>query len=79
MSGPEFDVTGTPRRLEDVLAALQCVEQEMVRNPMAMSSQGEPLLLHYSVIRDALRELLAHRHAAQSRVVDIPSDAEPLL
>lgn len=55
------DVTGQPRPREDVLAALKCIEQEMVLNPMAMSVKSGPLLLHYSVIRDCLRELLAHR------------------
>lgn len=55
------DVTGTPRRHEDVMAALKCIEQEMVYNPTAMSAKSGPLLLHYSVIRDCLRELLIRR------------------
>ena len=55
------DVTGTPRPHADVLAALQCIEQEMVLNPTAMSVKSGPLLLHYSVIRDCLRELLLRR------------------
>lgn len=73
------DVTGQPRPRADVLAALRCVEEEMVINPMAMSAKSGPLLLHYNVIRDALRELLALRAVLASRATDTPSDAEPLL
>lgn len=55
------DVTGTPRPHEDVMAALKCIEQEMVYSPTAMSAKSGPLLLHYTVIRDCLRELLMRR------------------
>jgi hypothetical protein len=55
------DVTDQPRPHEDVVKALLCIEEEMVLNPMAMSQRSGPLLLHYSVIRDCLRELLLLR------------------
>lgn len=55
------DVTVQPRSHEDVMSALKCIEQEMVYNPMAMSAKSGPLLLHYTVIRDCLRELLVRR------------------
>lgn len=55
------DVTGQPRSREDIEAALKCVLSEMIKNPMAMSKTGEPLMIHYIVIKDALQELLALR------------------
>jgi len=55
------DVTGTPRPHEDVMAALKCIEEETVLNPTAMSKKSGPLVLHYMVIRDCLRELLLRR------------------
>jgi hypothetical protein len=55
------DVTGTPRPTRDIEAALRCIESEMTKNPMAMSKTGEPLLIHYTVIRDVLREALKER------------------
>jgi len=62
MSGVEFeDVSGTPRPEADIRAAIRCVMSEMVKNPMAMSKDGEPLLMHYIVIREALQELLELR------------------
>jgi len=56
------DVTGTPRPERDVRAALTFIEREMVNNPLASGKDGTPCLIHYTVIRDALRELLALRH-----------------
>ncbi len=50
----EEDVTGTPRPPRDIEAALRCIESEMIHNPLAMSREGEPLLIHYTVIRDVL-------------------------
>jgi hypothetical protein len=55
------DVTGTPRPTRDIEAALRCIESEMIKNPMAMSKTGEPLLIHYTVIRDVLIEVLSKR------------------
>ena len=55
------DLTGTPRPHTDVLAALKCVEEEMIAHPTAMSAQVGSLLLHCSVIRGCLRELLVRR------------------
>jgi hypothetical protein len=55
------DVTGTPRPTRDIEAALKCIESEMIRNPMAMSKTGEPLLIHYTVIRDVLKATLQER------------------
>jgi hypothetical protein len=52
------DMTGTPRSTSDIEAA---IESEMIRNPMAMSKMGEPLLLHYMVIRDVLKAVLKER------------------
>lgn len=61
------DVTGTPRPHADVLAALKCIEEEMVAHPTAMSAKSGPLLLHYSVIRDCLRELLVRREMGRGK------------
>lgn len=55
------DESGKPRPLEQIEAALHCIESEIVRNPLAMSKSGESLLMHYIVIREALRELLQRR------------------
>lgn len=55
------DMTGTPRPVRDIEAALRCIENEMLKNPMAMSKTGEPLLIHYTVIRDVLKETLERR------------------
>jgi hypothetical protein len=57
------DMTGKPRSERDVRAALDFIEREMVKNPMATGKDGTPCLIHYTVIRDALRELLALRGA----------------
>ena len=55
------DMSGTPRSERDIEEALACISGEMIRNPMALSKAGGPLLLHYVVIRDVLREALALR------------------
>jgi hypothetical protein len=55
------DVTGTPRPPRDIEAALRCIESEMVKNPLAMSKTVEPLLIHYTVIRDVLIAALKER------------------
>jgi hypothetical protein len=55
------DVSGQPRRREDIEAALKCITREIVQNPLAMSKGGEPLVMHYLVIKDALQELLVKR------------------
>lgn len=63
MGDPEsFDVTGTPRSTCDIIAALKCIENEMVRNPLAMAKDGSPLLIHYTVIRDVLVAELVKRN-----------------
>lgn len=59
------DVTGTPRPRADIEAALKCIMSEMIKNPMAMSKSGEPLMIHYIVIKDALQELLALRELVE--------------
>lgn len=55
------DVTGTPRSEREVQEALDYVTKQMIKDPLCRSFEGEPRLLHYVVIRDALRELLAMR------------------
>ena len=55
------DASGRSRPAEDIRSAISCIEGEIVKNPMAMSKGGEPLLMHYLVVCDALRELLALR------------------
>jgi hypothetical protein len=57
------DTIGKPRPHKDVLDALKCIEQEMMLNPLAMSKKSGPLLIHYSVIRDCLNELLVLRES----------------
>ena len=59
------DVTGTPRPSRDIVAALRCLQNEIVKNPMALAKNGEPLLLHYTVICDVLRAELVNREAAK--------------
>jgi len=46
---------------EDVKAALNCIEREIVERPLGLSSRGEPLLMHYIVIREILLAYLAPR------------------
>lgn len=53
------DITGQLRSRRDVEDALAFVTREMVLNPLAMSKEGTPVLLHYIVIRDVLRTYLA--------------------
>ena len=60
------DVTGTPRPERDIVDACTFVTNEIVRNPMARGADGTPALIHYTVIRDALHELLVLRKALQN-------------
>lgn len=54
------DVTGRPRPLADLERALRFVEAEIVCNPMRIGPKDTgPVLLHYMVIRDALRVVIA--------------------
>ena len=56
------DVTDKPRPVRDIQDALRFVEQEMLHNPMRMGAGNSgPALIHYSVIRDVLRDELARR------------------
>jgi len=55
------DANGEPRSREDVKAALNCIEREIVERPLGLSSRGEPLLMHYIVIREILLAYLAPR------------------
>ncbi len=57
----EEDVTGHPRPERDIEAAYHFISREMVTRPMEMGADGTPAMLHYTVIRDALRELLSMR------------------
>ena len=54
-------MTGTPRSRADIKAAFDCLSSEIVRNPLAMSKDGQPLAMHYIVVRDALSELMQRR------------------
>lgn len=56
-----MEMIDEPRPREDIEAALRCLQSEVVRNPVAMAKNGEPLTIHYIVVIDALRELLALR------------------
>jgi hypothetical protein len=55
------DTTGTPRPERDIEEALKYVTKQMVIDPMAMSKDGVPRIIHYVVIREALQEVLAVR------------------
>lgn len=55
----EEEHTGRPRPREDVEAALACITREIVTNPLVMSKTGEPLVIHYLVIREILQAYLA--------------------
>ena len=55
------DLTGTPRRDDEVEAALQAVKEKIVRHPLA----DPAMTIHYITIKDALEELLASRRAAK--------------
>lgn len=55
------DVTGKPRPMRDIKAAFDCLRSEIVRNPMALSNDGQPLVMHYLVICDVIRELAKFR------------------
>ena len=61
------DVTGQPRPTRDIEAALACITREIVHHPMALAKNGEPLVMHYLVIRDVLREYLTARVPAEDR------------
>lgn len=54
----EEDQNGRPRPREDIEAALDCITREIVERPMALSSRGEPLAIHYIVIREILQAYL---------------------
>jgi hypothetical protein len=60
------DVTGTPRPARDIELALGYVTKQMVIDPTALSKDGVPRLMHYTVIRDALQELLALRKLVEA-------------
>jgi hypothetical protein len=54
------DQTGKPRPLRDLEAALAFVEAEMIANPTRMGPRDTgPAVMHYLVIRDALKALIA--------------------
>lgn len=56
------DVTGTPRPVEDIEAALKFTEAEMLTNPMRMGARDTgPAMMHLAVIRDVLRDELRRR------------------
>ena len=52
------DARGKPRPREDYQAALDCISSEIVRNPMAMAKDGQPLMIHYIVMIELLKERL---------------------
>jgi hypothetical protein len=60
------DATGTPRPERDVLAAIEFATREMMAHPTAMTKEGFPMVMHYIIIREALRELLVLRRAVES-------------
>lgn len=55
------DVTGESRPERDIEAAYTFISREMIARPLALGADGTPALLHYMVIRDALRELVTLR------------------
>ena len=57
----EIDESIKPRPRVDIEAALACITREVMTNPMARAKNDEMLVIHYIVIRDALRELLSLR------------------
>jgi len=62
-----IDVSGTPRPLDQIEGASRCLQSEVVKNPLAMSKDGEPLSIHYIVVVDAMRELVRLRLERQGR------------
>ena len=53
------DVTGKPRSVEDIKAALKFVEAEMLANPMHMGPKDTgPAIVHYLVIREILQAMV---------------------
>jgi hypothetical protein len=66
------DVTGTPRPVRDIEAALRFVEAEMVKNPTRMGPNDTgPALIHYSVVRDVLRAEVARRTTTAALVAAV--------
>lgn len=54
------DVSGAPWPLRDLEAALAFVEAEMVVNPSRVGPKDTgPAVMHYMVIRDALKAFIA--------------------
>ncbi len=65
-----IDVSGQPRPLDQIEAALRCLQTEVVTNFMAKSKNGEPLVMHYVVVIDALRGLIRLRGEKASELPD---------
>lgn len=50
------DVTGHPRPRDQIEAALQWANHELIKNPTRMGADGTPSAMHLIVIRDVLRQ-----------------------
>ena len=61
------DVSGQPRPIRDIEEALAAITKEVVTNHMGRFKDGTPVVLHYIVIVDALRELIALRKLIQAQ------------
>jgi hypothetical protein len=53
------DANGKLRPREDYQAAFDCITREIVHNSMALAKDGQPLMMHYIVIREVLMDFLA--------------------
>jgi len=51
-----IDISGTPRRIDELQEALDAVTKELI-NPKTLS----PFMIHLIVVQDALKELIAIR------------------
>lgn len=55
------DVTGTPRPEREIIEAIKYLEKQILSDPMAMTKDGQPRLIQYITMKDALKELLMLR------------------
>ena len=62
-----IDVTGKPESVENLKDALKFLNEQVVRNPLATTKEGIPYVLHFTVIRRGLQELISIRE----RVYDV--------
>jgi len=57
------DASGKPRPEDQIIAAREALRREIVTRPLTQLSDGSFAVMHYTVIVEALNELLEKRAA----------------